>query len=133
MQNSRAKRRAIPLVVFAMLSTAAVLIVMALDSFLRYSPYGDPGAIRTGLWLGLTGLAIIVIPAGIALIVFAVAAWRRYAAWKGQLTPGQQDAVSLAEAAALEGAHLAWHRHNQEEDARLTESVMGRSRDGEQQ
>lgn len=129
------KHRVIPLVILAVVIAVVVLLSMAVDSFLRYSPYEDPGAFRTGMWLATAGLLLAMLPAGMLLAWAGWAALRRYGAWKGRLTPRQQEAMCFAEVALLEEAHLTWRHHNQQEDARLTESVMGTegSRDGEWQ
>lgn len=90
---------------------------------LRYSSWGDPGALTIGLRLLLAGVVLAVL---VAVLVFAAAV--RSIRRKGtRLSAGQV----AAGAAALGVADYYWHEHNVREAARLTESVMGPERTGE--
>lgn len=103
----------------------AVAGIAGLDKLLRYSPYGDPGALTGGLVLcALATVLICAIPAG-CFARFVIEAEVGYRAWKRSLPAEQQLAISAAEAAGLMGAHLWWRDHNRKMDAELTASVMG--------
>lgn len=108
--------------------TGIILIPFALDALLRYSPYGNPGALGIGLWLGAAAVALIAFPAAVALAVALARSARRYLAWRRTLTPGQRAALATAELAALAVGEEALRRHNREVSARLTKSVMGTER-----
>lgn len=91
---------------------------------LRYSSWGDPGAMTVCVALFWSALALLSVPA------VMTAAWlarelRRDLRRLG-LTPGQ---AALLQAGAMEAAHHEWSRYNREWSARLTESVMGPERE----
>jgi hypothetical protein len=99
--------------------------VTALEDLFRYSPYQDPQDLSRGLWLGVAAVVLIL---AIPVTSFSLYLIRReiaYAHWKRTLTPEQRAALTIAEVAALEAAHLVWRDRNRAESARLTGSVMG--------
>lgn len=116
--NSRAAMRMI-----AFIAAGLVLISAAMIEGLRYSPDGDPGAVGIMVWLGLAGLACWAVP-GVGFIALAVRGVReeRRRLLAAGFTPAQ---IAIAEAVAMEGAHLAWRAHNQKVSDELSASVMG--------
>lgn len=109
------------------------LLLIALDKLIRYSPYGDPQAGRDGF--SLLGISVLLIGIPILAVVgsLLVRGARQWRAWTATLTPEQRTMLRFAEAAAMEGAHLAMRDHNRREDARLSESVIGIERTGDAQ
>lgn len=108
--------------------TGVILLPFVVTELLRYSPYGNPGAGTTGLWLGVTALILIAVPA-LALTALSLRKLiRDYRRWKRGLPAGQRAVVTFLELIALEGAHLAWRDHNRQESERLSASVMGEAR-----
>lgn len=94
--------------------------------WLRYSPWGDPGALTIGVRLAAGGILLLVLP------VFLVISWvlrevRREIRRSG-LSPFQ---VAVIETAGLEALHHEMHKRNQVTSARLTASVMGPERRGQ--
>lgn len=105
--------------------SGAVLLLIALDKLIRYSPYGNPQAGRVGFTL--LGLAMLLIGIPFLFVVgFLIhRGARQWSAWSKTLTPEQRLMLHFAEGAAMEGAHLAMRDRNRREDARLSESVIG--------
>lgn len=113
------------------LAAGAVVAPFALIELFRYSPYENPGALGTGLWLGVASAILIGVPLLVLAVATARALRRHYRAWKRTLTPAQRFALTLAEVLGMEAAHLAWRDHNRDESSRLTASVMGEKRDAQ--
>lgn len=111
------------------IAAGVVLAPISLVELFRYSPYGDPGALGTGLWLGIAAVILIGVPVATGTLLFLRAMYRRYRAWKRTLTPAQRAWLAWGEFAAMEAAHLAMRDHNRKESARLTASVMGDERE----
>jgi len=105
-----------------------ILLIASVAQLLRYSPYDDPGAGTTGLWLGVFGLFLIGAPVALVAGHLFIETRQKHQRWLATLTPEQRAAVKAAEYAALIGADLLWHEHNKRESAQLTDSVMGRHR-----
>jgi hypothetical protein len=99
--------------------------VTALEDLFRYSPYQDPQDLSRGLWLGVAAAVLILAIPVTAFSLYLVRRETAYAHWKRTLTPEQRAALTIAEIAALEAAHLVWRDHNRDESARLAGSVMG--------
>jgi hypothetical protein len=93
-------------------------------AWLRYSPWGDTGVLTAGTWLGVTGLLLLILPAGAAVIGIARSAHRELRALG--LSAGQARTVELG---ALAVADAAWYEYNRKVSERLTESVMGPERE----
>ena len=80
------------------------------------------------------GVVFILMPlwAGIGWVVtevvkFSAQQYRRYREWKASLTPQQRAEVDLAETAAMTAAAVAMRQHHKRTNARLFNSVMGRT------
>jgi hypothetical protein len=104
---------------------SAASVVMAAVEGLRYSPWGDPGALDLMVRLVAAALLLAVFPAAL-LVVTAARQFGRAARASG-LTPLQ---MALGEAVVMTAVDYAWHEHNVREAARLTDSVMGPERTG---
>ena len=130
MRSSRAPgRRGIrsPGVIIGLTSIGAgiILLAVALDAAVRYSPYGDPGAGSTALWCGIYGLGLIAVPVVIAIAEGIAIASQAYRDWKASLSPGERAALSITETAALLGADAYMAGRNRKTSEKLTASVMG--------
>ena len=110
-----------------------IIMLVALDKLLRYSPVGDPEAGRVGFTL--LGISMLMIGGPVlgALGLFIARRVRQYRAWMRTLTPQERFAVHLGEAAAMEAGHIAMRDRNRREDARLSASVIGIERNGDDQ
>lgn len=100
--------------------------IAAIAELLRYSPYENPGAGRTGGLLALAAVFLIGAPLLLLATGLVGKAAHEYSAFRKTLSPGERAALDFAQAAVMTGAGAAWHRHNKEQDARLTASVMGK-------
>lgn len=83
---------------------------------LRYSSWGDPGAMTVCVALFWAALAQLAVPA-VMIVVWFVREARRYAR--------QVNLSPWVEVAAMEVLHHEWSKANSEWSARLTDSVMG--------
>jgi hypothetical protein len=109
-------------------SIGTVLLLIALDKLIRYSPYGDPQAGRVGFTLlGISAL-LIAVPILVIIGCLIIRGVRQWRAWSRALSPEQRMMLRFAETAAMEGAHIALRDHNRREDARLSASVIGTER-----
>jgi hypothetical protein len=91
--------------------------------WLRYSPWGDTGALTIGVRLGLAGLLLLIYPVLLVVTAIARSAHRELRALG--LSDRQARTVELG---ALAVADVAWYEHNRKVSERLTESVMGPER-----
>lgn len=91
--------------------------------WLRYSPWGDPGALTIGVRLAVAGILLLVLP--VSLIVAWVLREVRREIRRSGLSPFQ---VAVIETVGLEALHHEMHKRNQATSARLTASVMGPER-----
>lgn len=130
--NSRAKHRKRSSRYLLLLLAAAVtmnaglaMICGGLILLLRYSPYGDPGAEAPGAWLFFAGLALVILPLAVAVLLWLARIRRRYRDWKETLPAAERTAVELTEFAVLTGTALAWHKRAEERQDRLAARVMG--------
>lgn len=116
---------------FSLCSMAAggVLLVTGIDAGLRYSPYENPGALRTAVVCLLLSAALVAGPVLILLGRMLARDIRSYLAWRRTLTPQELALLRLAEAGAMWAAHLAWRERNRAVDDELTARVMGGERD----
>lgn len=87
---------------------------------LRYSSWGDPGAINICVALFWTALVLLSVPAAMITVWFFRELHRDLR--RAGLSTGQ---AAFVEAAAMGAAHYAWAAHNREWSERLTDSVMG--------
>lgn len=92
---------------------------------LRYSPWGNPGALDTAVQLAALALACLAVPA-VMTLVWAVRQARQSVQGLG-LTPAQAAVGALALAEIVQEI---WAEANDEEARRLTASVMGPVRGG---
>jgi len=112
--------------------TAGVIVGVVLITWGNHLASRD-GTYSNAPWT-FWGVVFILMPlwAGIGWVVtqvvkFSAQQHRRYREWKASLTPQQQAAADLAEAAAMTGAAIAMREHHKRTDARLTSSIMGRT------
>jgi hypothetical protein len=111
--------------------TGVCLLPAALDKLLTNPPNASPGP-GLGFTLLAVSAALIGIPAAVAFVFFLVPRIRRYRAWAATLTPEQRIMLRFAEGAAMEAGHLAARDRNRREDARLSDSVIGTDRTGDE-
>lgn len=109
----------------ALTATGASLgcFIAAGTELLRYSPWGDPQALTTGIRFAGAALVFAAFPA--ALIIAWIVREIRREARKLGLSPAQTAVIGFA---VMEVAHHEWSRHNERVSAQLTESVMGPER-----
>lgn len=93
---------------------------------LRYSSWGDPGAMTAVVALFWLAVVLFAVPA-VMLVAWFAGELRREARDLG-LTPGQ---AALLQAGAMEVVHHEWARRNREWSSHLTDSVMGEPREQE--
>jgi hypothetical protein len=87
---------------------------------LNYSSWQHPAYLNDGIQLFGLALLFFAVPV-IMAVMWGIRAFWRAAAASG-MTPFQ---MAIAKWFAMEAVHLYWHEHNEQEAARLTESVMG--------
>jgi hypothetical protein len=102
-----------------------IILLVALDKLLAYSPVGNPEAGRVGFTLLGMSVLFIGIPVVSVVALALVSGLRRHSAWMKTLTPRERLAVRVGETAMMEAGHIAWRDHNRAEDARLSASVIG--------
>lgn len=102
----------------------------AADQLLRNPPNGSPGP-GLGFTLLAVSAALVIVPVAVFLGVFIARQIRQYRAWARTLTPEQRMMLHFAEGAAMEAGHIAMRDRNRREDARLSESVIGIERAGD--
>lgn len=110
--------------------TGICILPAALDKLLSDPPGGTPGP-GLGFTLLAVSAALIIVPVALVLGVFLFRRIRRYNAWARTLTPQQRMMLHFAEGAAMEAGHIALRDRNRREDARLSDSVIGIERAGD--
>jgi hypothetical protein len=117
------------LAAWAVFSPVSVLtgIILAVSAFRlnQTSQWGSSRNDTAVVLLGLFAVLLITAPALSLVILMAVKLGRAHKAWIKSLPPEQQFAVYVAEAAAMEAAHLYFHDRHKRNSAKLTASVMG--------
>jgi hypothetical protein len=108
------------------------LVFGALDLLISNPPNGSPGP-GLGFTLLAVSLCLMLVPVTALVGLLAVRRIRQYRAWMRTLTPEQRVMVHFAEAAAMEGAHIAARDRNRREDARLSDSVIGIERTSDEE
>jgi hypothetical protein len=108
----------------------ACLLPAALDKLISNPPNGNPGP-GLGFTLLAVSACLIVVPMAVFTAVFVAGRIRKYNAWARTLTPEQRMMLHFAEGAAMEAGHIAMRDRNRAEDARLSQSVIGTERTGD--